>query len=120
LRPAPRFADVWKNSADALLELLLQANCRTVRQWALWLLRVHHFGWLARLPVDVLLLMIDHADAEVAAFGFDMLERHMDLATVPVAAWLARLDGDDLDKLQRLSSLLESDSTRPGYRWLTR
>ena len=43
---------------------------------------------------------------QVNQFGFDLLEMAPDLAAVPVSEWLARLDGDDLDKLTRLSGLL--------------
>ena len=82
------------------------ARSRAVRQWAAWMLRRHHEAWLASRPVDVLLRLADHADPDLAAVGFDLLERAPDLAAVPVDAWLPRLDGDDLDKLQRLSGLL--------------
>jgi hypothetical protein len=106
LVPAPRFAEVWTNAPEALLELLLQVNCRTVRQWAAWMLRAHQTTWLLQQSAAKLLELVDHADPDVAALGFDMLQQHPDLASIPVEAWLARLDGDDLDKLERLSSLL--------------
>ena len=106
LAPAPRFAAVWVDAPEALFELLTQANSRTVRQWAAWLLRAHQPDWLARRPVEALLALVDHADPDLAAFGFELLERHPDLAAVPVEAWLARLGGDDLERLQRLAALL--------------
>ena len=106
LAPAPRFPAAWVAAPDALLELLTQARCRTVRQWAAWMLRAHHADWLSQQPVARCLALTDHADPDVAALGFDMLERHADLDSVPVETWLARLDGDDLERLQRLSSLL--------------
>jgi hypothetical protein len=107
LAPAPRFPAAWTGAPEALFELLTAANCRTVRQWASWMLRKHQPDWLSRQPVTTLLTLVDHADPDVAALGFDLLERHADLAAVPVETWLARLGGDDLDRLQRLSSLLE-------------
>ena len=106
LAPAPRFPAAWTAAPEALLELLTQASCRTVRQWAGWMLRTHQADWLSQRPAATLLALIDHADPDVAALGFDMLERHADLASVLVETWLARLDGDDLERLQRLSSLL--------------
>src|SRR5258707_657361 len=93
--------------SKALFELLTQVHCRTVRQWASWMLRTHQANWLAQQPVATLLGLVEHTDPDVAALGFDLLERHPDLASVPVETWLVRLDGDDLDRLQRLSSLLE-------------
>ncbi len=106
LVPAPRFASVWTDAPAALFELLTQARCRTVRQWAAWMLRAHQADWLAQQPVAMLLALIDNDDPDVAALGFDLLEQHADLASVPVETWLTRLGGDDLERLQRLSSLL--------------
>jgi hypothetical protein len=106
LMPAPRFPTVWNSAPEALFHLLCRGNCRTVRQAAAWLLRTHQANWLAQQPVATLLALTDHADPEVAALGFDLLERHADLASVSVETWLARLGGADLEKLERLSSLL--------------
>jgi hypothetical protein len=69
-------------------------------------LRKHHEGWLAAQPVATLLKLADHPDPDLSALGFDLLEKAPDLTTVPVGQWLARLDGDDLEKLRRLSDLL--------------
>jgi hypothetical protein len=70
------------------------------------MLRRHHEGWLASQPVATLLKLADHADPDLSALGFDLLEKAPDLSAVPVEEWLARLEGDDLDKLRRLSDLL--------------
>jgi hypothetical protein len=106
LAPAPRFAGAWLAAPAALFELLLQAECRTVRQWAAWLLRRHQREWLNQLSLAQLLPLIDHADPDVAALGFDLLEAVPDLASAPVEFWRERLGGDNLEKLQRLSALL--------------
>jgi hypothetical protein len=107
LTPAPRFPSVWTNAPEVLWELLTRAQCRTVRQCASWMLRTHQPEWLSGQPVEILLALIDSSDPDVAALGFDLLERHADLAAVPVEMWLARLSGDDLDRLHRLSTLLQ-------------
>jgi hypothetical protein len=106
LAPAPRFPAAWAAAPEALFELLTQAPCRTVRQWACWMLRTHQPDWMSQRPVETLLALTDHPDPDVAALGFEMLERHPDLASAPVETWLRRLGGDDLERLQRLSSLL--------------
>ena len=106
LTPAPRFPEAWINSPEPLFDLMVEASSRTVRQWALVMLKTHQQSWLRERPVDDLLKLVDHADPNVAALGFDLLGSHADLASVPVEAWLARLAGDDLDKLERLSKLL--------------
>lgn len=106
LAPAPYLEPAWATYPEAVFAVLLGANCRAVRQWAVWVLKRHHEGWLAAQPVVTLLKLADHPDPDLSALGFDLLEKAADLASVPVDEWLARLDGDDLDKLQRLSNLL--------------
>ncbi len=106
LSPAPRFEAAWAAAPDAVFAVLLGANGRAVRQWAVWMMRRHHDGWLAGQPVTTLLKLADHPDPDLADLGFDLLDRAADLESVPVGEWLARLDGDDLAKLERLSALL--------------
>jgi hypothetical protein len=106
LAPAPYLEAAWAADALAVFALLLEAQCRAVRQWAIWMLRNHHQEWLAAQPVATFLKLADHPDQELSALGFDLLETTPDLSAVPVDEWLARLGGDDLEKLQRLSSLL--------------
>jgi hypothetical protein len=106
LAPAPYLERAWAADGPAVFAVLLGARCRAVRQWAVGILRKHHAGWLAAQPVATLLKLADHADPDLAAFGFDLLEQAPDLAAVPVEEWLARLGGDDLEKLRRLSDLL--------------
>jgi hypothetical protein len=106
LAPAPRFESAWTADPQAVFDVLLAANCRAVRQWAVGMLRRHHTAWLAGQPVTTFLKLADHADPALSALGFDFLEKAPDLAGVPVEEWLARLEGDDLEKLRRLSDLL--------------
>jgi hypothetical protein len=106
LTPAPYLEAAWAADPPAVFAVLLGAQGRAVRQWAVWMLRRHHEGWLAAQPVATLLRLADHHNADLSALGFDLLEKAPDLSAVPIEAWLARLDGDDLDKLRRLSDLL--------------
>jgi hypothetical protein len=104
--PAPYRESAWASDASVLFAVLLGARCRAVRQWAVWMLRQHHANWLAAQPVATLLRLVDHPDPDLAALGFDLLEKAPDLSSVPIAEWLARLGSDDLEKLTRLSGLL--------------
>lgn len=106
LAPAPYREAGWAADAPAVFAVLLGAQCRTVRQWAVWVLRKHHEGWLAAQPVATLLKLADHPDPDLSALGFDLLEKVPDLSGVPIEEWLIRLGGEDLEKLQRLSGLL--------------
>ncbi len=103
---APRFEPAWAMKPELVFDLLLQANCRTVRLFAVWLLRNKCDEWFRTRPAAMLLKLADHADPDVCALGYDLLESTADLASVPVAEWLRRLDGDDFDKLTRLSDFL--------------
>lgn len=107
LEPAPRFEAAWAADAQAVFDVMIGANCRAVRQWAVWMLRQHHTDWLVTQgTIRTFLKLADHPDPALSGLGFDLLERAADLASVPVEEWLARLDGDDLERLQRLSTLL--------------
>jgi hypothetical protein len=106
LTPSPYLEAAWAADGMAVLQLLWLANSRAVRQWAMKMLRKHHESLLASLAPVVVLRMADHHDPDVSAFGFELLEKHPSLAEVPVELWLTRLDGDDSEKLRRLSDLL--------------
>ncbi len=85
LTAAPRFREAWRDASHALFELLTQALCRTVRQWAATLLRADHAQWLRRQPVAELIGLIEHSDPVVAGLGFELLESHADLDVAAVA-----------------------------------
>ncbi len=104
---APRLEMAWEAKPDLVFDLLLTANCRTVRLFCVWLLRTKRSEWLRHQPVGTLLKLADHADPDLSAFGYDLLETAPDLSALPVTEWLRRLEGDDLEKLTRLSGLLE-------------
>ena len=103
---APRLETAWPLNPELVFELLLEANCRTVRLFAVWLLQTKLKDWFKKRSVMTLLKLADHADPDVSALGFDMLEASSELSEVPVEEWLLRLDGDDLEKLARLADLL--------------
>jgi hypothetical protein len=111
---APRLETAWSSQPELVFNLMLEANCRTVRLFAVWLLRTKLDDWFRKLPVATLLKLADHADPDIASLGFDLLEASADLSSVPLEEWMRRLDGNDLDKLTRLSDLLSRhlDPTR--------
>ena len=103
---APRLETAWSFNPELVFDLLLEANCRTVRLFAVWLLQTKLRDWFKTRPVMTFLKLADHADPDVSGLGFDMLEASSELSEVPVEEWLLRLDGDDLEKLARLADLL--------------
>ena len=113
---APYFEDGWNDKPETAFDLLIEANCRTVRLFAVWLLHEKFADWVRQRPVETLLKLADHPDTELSAFGFSLLETADDLSEVPISEWLRRLEGDDLDRLTRLSDLLQRrlDASRIG------
>jgi hypothetical protein len=93
LAAAPMFERHWaeKGTAPILLSLLLDANCRPVRVWAIQLLKRHHSAALAGVDAELLARLIDHADADVAAFAVEVLTTANVAGTLPVATWLRLL-----------------------------
>ena len=106
LAPAPRFEAAWAADPQAVFDVMLKANCRPVRVWAVRMIERHHRAWLAARPVATLLALADHADPELSALGFALLADVPDLSAVSLDEWLKRLDGDDVDRLRRLTDLL--------------
>jgi hypothetical protein len=91
---APRFEDLWKQ-ADAtavLLKLLMTAQSRLVRVWAMQLLKRDHATALQSISSDQLLMLLDHADEEVQRFAAGLLETLSGLDAWPLSAWLRLLE----------------------------
>lgn len=93
LQAAPMFERLWAapESAAVLLTLVIDANCRPVRVWAIQLLRRHHAAALAKVDAELLARLIDHADADVAAFAAELLSSASVAGTLPVTTWLRLL-----------------------------
>jgi hypothetical protein len=89
LEPAPAFEPLWQAAADPLVELLEQARCRPVRQWAIQVLRRHHPGALSRVALPRLLALLGHQDPEVSAYAAEALRDAPALAELDADQWLA-------------------------------
>src|SRR5205807_1487257 len=72
LTPAPMYEPHWKDAPQATIELLRHARCRPVRQWALHRLRQDP-AFLAALPLEELLTLLAHEDADVVAVAAEAL-----------------------------------------------
>jgi hypothetical protein len=93
MQAAPMFERHWAEpaAANTLLDVLLGAGCRPVRVWAIQLLKRHHSAALAKVDAELLLRLIDHADADVAAFASELLQSVSVAGSLPVATWLRLL-----------------------------
>ena len=66
LAPAPIFEPLWTSTPRAIVDLLLAARCRPVRQWALQMVRRHESA-LAAITLDDLLNLLAHDDLELVS-----------------------------------------------------
>jgi hypothetical protein len=106
LTPAPIFEPLWQTSAAPLLDVLKQARCRPVRQWAMQMLRRHHADAVARLPLPEILTLLGHEDAELSRFAAEALRQAPALASLSVEQWLALLDTTNPQTLDILCELM--------------
>jgi hypothetical protein len=112
LGPAPMHGELWKADPRALFELLKEARCRPVRQWALLLLRRDHQDWLASLALEELFGLLGHEDAEVTGLAAKLLRDRPELDSLPVERWLALIDAASPQALDVICELM-TERLRP-------
>lgn len=102
LSPAPRFADTWKKSeaAPMILALAVHARSRLARVWAIQLFQRDHAGFA--VPLETILTLLEHEEADVQQFGARLLESLPSLATLPITSWLKLLETKNEEALQRI------------------
>jgi hypothetical protein len=117
LGPAPAYAAHWQAASEALVDLLLRARCRPVRQWTIQMLRRHHPDALARLPVPRFIALLSHDDPELAALAAEALRQSQAAASLAPDEWLALLDRANPQTLDVLCDTLTAriDPARVGF-----
>jgi hypothetical protein len=111
LTPAPMYGPYWQpllwpGSSAVVVDLLTEARCRPVRQWAIQLLKRDHPGVLANLPLDLLLRWLGHEAPELVMLAAELLRGGTALANVPLERWLAMLETPDATILELLTELM--------------
>jgi len=106
LHPAPMYEALWRAAPRALIDLLKEARCRPVRQWAIHLIRAEHGAALAALPLDELLGLLAHEDAEVVTLAAEALRQASGLEGVTLDRWLALLETPNPAGLEILCELM--------------
>jgi hypothetical protein len=99
LTPAPMFAEVWEGAFSELLGLVVRARSRTVRAWALALLRQSSADALAALPLDRVkeLILAEHEEPQL--LGVELLLKLGGLESASLSDWLELLGTKNLDVL---------------------
>lgn len=91
LAPAPLFEQAWRDGFDELLALVERARCRTVRSWALSLVKRLHLERLQGLPLSRIRAMLGSPVEEVQSLGAELLESAPGLDALPIGEWLELL-----------------------------
>jgi len=107
LAPAPHFDAAWQGVFTELLALATRAASRTVRAWAVALLRARYAGDLAALAFPAIKPLVVSPHDEVVALGVELLRRVSGLETVALDAWLDLLAVQNLDVLPVIAELAE-------------
>jgi hypothetical protein len=106
LEPAPKYAKLWKASPRALIDLLLNANCRTVRSWALALIRRDLAAFAPLFTQEEKLELLTRDDPDVVHFAADLLRADPTRNDIPFERWLRLLDNAAPAALDSLCELM--------------
>ncbi len=91
LLPAPIHPLAWKDAFEPLLGLAVHARSRTVRTWALAMLRDQYSADLRALPLERLRAMLRSPHDEVLTVAIELLKAAPGLETMALDAWLELL-----------------------------
>lgn len=91
LEPAPIHPAAWRDSLGDLITLLKKARSRTVRAFALSLLRSEYSLSLPTIPVLRLRALLLSPHEEVQSFAAELLRGARDVHLLPIVDWLELL-----------------------------
>jgi hypothetical protein len=106
LQPAPAYEALWKLSPKSLVDLVREAKCRPVRQWAVRLIRRDHDAVLHGLSQEELFGWLSHDDPEVVALAVEVLRSLPDLTVLGVDRLVGLLDEPNPETVEVLCDLL--------------
>lgn len=107
LEPAPMHGHLWKQSPRSLVDLLISANCRAVRGWAIRMIRQHLAAVLPVFPLDERLGLLVHDDPDVVEFTAELLRDDPALKEVTPEHWLHLAETANPVALDILCELME-------------
>lgn len=107
LAPAPIHPGAWQECLGDLVTLLKKARSRTVRAFALDLLKTEYSMSLSTLPVLRLRALLLSPHEEVQTFAAEVLRGARDIHHLPVADWLELLTVESPAALGIVCELVE-------------
>jgi hypothetical protein len=106
LQPAPMYESLWQASPRSVVDLLRDARCRTIRQWAIVLIRRDPAKNRDAATLDEWLRLLFHDDSEVAALAAELLRDAPGLSELSVDRWLSLLETPNVLALEILCELI--------------
>jgi hypothetical protein len=106
LRPAPIYEPLWQASPQGIFDLLKEARCRPVRQWAIHFIRLDPAKFRAAAPLEEWLGLLFHEDAETAALAAEMLRDAPGMGDLSLERWLQLLETPNATALEVLCELI--------------
>jgi hypothetical protein len=108
LSPAPKYENLWHGAPGSLLDLLKHAQCRPIRQWALFMIRRDHAAVLQSLSPDDLFELLASDDPVIVDMAAEILRDHPNVAGLGVDRLLGLLATPHPDTVVPLCSFLEA------------
>ncbi|HTU22644.1 MAG TPA: hypothetical protein VMG10_31685 [Gemmataceae bacterium] len=106
LRPAPMYESLWQASPRAMFDLLREARCRPVRQWAIHGIRRDPARMRDAVSLDEWLGLLFHDDSEVATLAAEWLRDASGLDRLSMERWLSLLETPNALALEILCELI--------------
>lgn len=107
LQPAPYQPDAWRDCCNEVIALAMQANSRTVRQFALGLLRTVYAQEMKGRPISELRTLLRSTHEEVQTWAVELLQSASGLHELALKEWLELLEIENPLALPLLCELVE-------------
>jgi hypothetical protein len=106
LQPAPIYEEQWQTKPLLLIDLVKNAHCRPVRQWAIFMVRRHAASALQALSSDELFSLLAHEDPAVVGLAVEVIRAGGGMAAFNVNRLLDLLETPNPETLEILCGLL--------------
>jgi hypothetical protein len=106
LEAAPAYEELWLAAPRTLLDVVRDAQCRPVRQWALHLIRRNHAAILQALSPEELFTWLRHSDPLIVTTAAEVLRDLPDLASLGIDRLLKLVDEPNPETIEDICSLL--------------
>lgn len=111
LEPAPLHPRAWERAFDDIFKMLTTARSRTVRVFAMGILKDKYARDLDKLSVARLRPLLGSAHEEVQTFGSELLKNAQGIASLSIADWLELLSLDNQSALVFLCEAIRKHVT---------